>query len=69
MNQKEMCFMQLRRAGEIAASPVMVNVTYFGVPVYLESVSDKNKTAVIHPLNEPNGSQTVSVSNLVEHLS
>lgn len=61
--------MQLRRAGEIAASPVMANVTYFDVPVYLESVSDKNKTAVIHPLSQPDNSQTVSVSNLIEHFS
>lgn len=60
--------MDLRRAREIAASPVMANVTYFEAPVYIESVSDGNKTAVIHQLTTPGRSQRVSVSNLVEHI-
>jgi small acid-soluble spore protein H (minor) len=60
--------MRLKRAGEIAASPVMANVTYFGEPVYIESVSAANKTAVVHPLNQPDNSRRVSVSGLVEHF-
>ena len=59
--------MKIKRAGEIAVSPVMANVTYYDVPVYIESVSRENKTATIHPLNRPDSSQTVSVSNLVEN--
>jgi len=59
--------MKARRASEIASSPVMANVTYFGVPVYIESVSVENRRAVIHPLNQPDSSQTVSVSSLIEH--
>ena len=60
--------MKFKRAGEIAVSPVMADVTYYGVPVYIESVARENKTAMIHPLNRPDSSQTVSVSNLVEHF-
>lgn len=37
--------MKAKRASEIAASPVMANVTYFGVPVYIESVSLENRSA------------------------
>jgi small acid-soluble spore protein H (minor) len=58
--------MKLKRAGDIAASPVMANVTYYDAPIYIESVSRQNKTATIHPLGQPNSSQTVSVSSLVE---
>jgi small acid-soluble spore protein H (minor) len=58
--------MKIKRASEIAASPVMANVTYYGDPVYIESVSSQNKTAVIHSLKAPDNRQTVGVSNLVE---
>lgn len=59
--------MKINRASEIAASPVMANVTYYGVPVYIESVSGHNNTATIHPLNQPGSSQRVGIHNLVEH--
>jgi small acid-soluble spore protein H (minor) len=59
--------MNTQRAQEIAASPVMANVTYNGVPIYIEQVDEQNGTAIIHPLNEPNNKQQVSVSSLIEH--
>jgi small acid-soluble spore protein H (minor) len=60
--------MKFKRASEIVHSPVMANVTYYDVPVYIESVSSENKTAQIHPLSQPGSSQRVSVSNLIEHF-
>lgn len=60
--------MRYKRASEIAVSPMMANVTYYDVPVYIERVSAANKTAVIHTLSKPNHSQTVSISNLVENV-
>jgi small acid-soluble spore protein H (minor) len=60
--------MRLKRACEIVSSPIMANVTYYDVPVYIESVANANHTAKIHPLNQPNVSQIVSVSNLDEHV-
>jgi small acid-soluble spore protein H (minor) len=59
--------MNTQRAKEIAASPVMANVTYNGVPIYIEQVDEQNETATIYPLDEPKNKQTVSVSSLKEH--
>jgi len=59
--------MNAQRAQEIAASPVMMNVTYQGVPVYIQHVDEQNETARIYPLDEPEQEQDISLNNLVEH--
>ncbi|WP_374719404.1 small acid-soluble spore protein H [Parageobacillus toebii] len=59
--------MNVQRAKEIAASSVMANVTYNGVPIYIEQVDEENGTATIYPLDEPKNKQKVSVSSLKEH--
>lgn len=59
--------MNSQRAQEIAASPVMANVTYNGVPVYIQNVDDHNETARIYPLHDPTNEQNVPVAILVEH--
>ncbi|MBB5325302.1 small acid-soluble spore protein H (minor) [Anoxybacillus tepidamans] len=59
--------MNAKRAQEIAASPVMANVTYNGERIYIEQVDEENGTAIIHPLNERNNKQKVSVSSLQEN--
>lgn len=59
--------MELKRVKEIAASPIMVNVTYNGVPVYIESLAGDNATAYVHSLNQPNNLQKVNITNLIEH--
>ncbi|MGG0241016.1 small acid-soluble spore protein H [Bacillus rhizoplanae] len=59
--------MNKQRAQEIAASPVMANVTYNGVQIYIQNVDENNETARIYPLNQPNNEQQVSVSSLIEH--
>jgi small acid-soluble spore protein H (minor) len=58
--------MNTQRAKEIAASPVMANVTYEGVPIYIQHVDEKNETARIYPLGQPANEQTVPVSSLQE---
>jgi small acid-soluble spore protein H (minor) len=58
--------MDSKRAKEICESTHMVNVTHNGVPIYIDSVSEDRDTASIHPLNQPNEQQTVSVSSLAE---
>ncbi len=58
--------MDLRRAKEIVASPVMMNVTYNGTPIYIESVSEDNAKAYVHSLNQPEDRQKVDISNLIE---
>ncbi|MGG2065718.1 small acid-soluble spore protein H [Bacillus sp. S14(2024)] len=59
--------MNKQRAQEIATSPVMANVTYNGVQIYIQNVDENNETARIYPLNQPQNEQEVSVSNLIEH--
>ena len=59
--------MNKQRAQEIAASPVMANVTYDGVQIYIQNVDENNETARIYPLNQPNNEQEVPVSSLTEH--
>ncbi|AIE60009.1 small acid-soluble spore protein H [Bacillus methanolicus] len=59
--------MNTQRAQEIASSPVMANVTYNGVPIYIQHVDEKNETATIYPLDKPENIQKVSLSSLKEH--
>jgi small acid-soluble spore protein H (minor) len=59
--------MDKRRAKDIAASPVMANVTYNGAQIYIENVNENNETANIYPLNQPDNRKEVPVTSLVEH--
>ncbi len=58
--------MNNQRAQEIAVSPVMVDVTYNGTPIYIQNVDEKNETARIYPLDQPENEQSVPLSSLVE---
>ena len=55
------------RAKEIVSSSTMINVTCNGIPVYIENINTHNNTANVHPLNEPERTEEVSLSSLVEH--
>ena len=59
--------MNNQRAQEIASSPEMVNVTYNGMPIYIQHVDEKNETARIYPLDQPENEQSVPLSSLVEN--
>ncbi|RRJ65834.1 small acid-soluble spore protein H [Paenibacillus oralis] len=59
--------MNSQRAKEIVASPTMVNVTCDGVPIYIQHVDEKNETARIYPLDEPEQEKEVALSQLHEH--
>ena len=56
--------MNKQRAKDIASSPVMVDVTYNGTPVYIEAINQN--TAKIHLINHPNNKQEVSLNDLIE---
>ncbi|MDP9739418.1 UNVERIFIED_ORG: small acid-soluble spore protein H (minor) [Bacillus sp. B2I3] len=58
--------MNAQRAEEIASSPNMVAVTYNEESIYIEHVDEQNGTATIHPLDDPNKKQSVSVTSLQE---
>lgn len=59
--------MNAQRAQEIASSTIMANVIYNGQLIYIEHVDEQNGTATIHPLDERNNKQSVSVTSLKEH--
>ncbi len=59
--------MNKQRAQEIAASPVMANVTFNEVPIYIQHVEESNETARIYPLDEPQNEQNVPLDALREH--
>lgn len=58
--------MDIKRAQEIVTSQAMIPVSYNGTPIYINSINNNTETANIHPLNQPNKNQDVSVSNLTE---
>lgn len=58
--------MDQKRARDIASSPTMINVTYNGTPIYIESVNENSGTANIHTLNQPKSKQEVPLTNLKE---
>ncbi len=58
--------MHMKRAQEIAASPVMAHVTYNGKPVYIQHVDEKNELARIYPLGQPENEQDVPLASLQE---
>ena len=59
--------MNKQRAQEIATSPILANVTYNDVPIYIQNVNENNETARIYPLDEPENEQNVPLANLIEH--
>lgn len=58
--------MNKQRAHEIAQSPVMANVTYQGVPIYIQHVDHEKETARIYPLNNSENEFEVTVQSLIE---
>lgn len=58
--------MNIQRAQEIADSPVMANVEYNGVRVYIQHVNEENETVRIYPLDQPEKEQEVPVRSLNE---
>ncbi|MBD0381542.1 small acid-soluble spore protein H [Paenibacillus sedimenti] len=59
--------MNKQRATDIAASPVMANVTYQGVSVYIQHVDEDNETARIYPIGHPEEEEEVPLNGLIEH--
>lgn len=58
--------MDKERAKEIAASPIMANVTYDGMPIYIQYIDEDNDAARIYFLDQPDTQQVVPLNNLKE---
>ncbi|MFB9327956.1 H-type small acid-soluble spore protein [Paenibacillus aurantiacus] len=59
--------MNVQRAKEIESSPILANITFNGVPVYIQYVDEQAETARIYPLNDPEKEETVALLSLTEH--
>nr|WP_275691069.1 H-type small acid-soluble spore protein [Paenibacillus aceris] len=64
---KEIIDVNKSRALEIASSPEMAYVTYNEIPIYIQTVDEKNDTAMIYTLDQPELEQEVPLINLIEH--
>ncbi|RLQ95353.1 H-type small acid-soluble spore protein [Falsibacillus albus] len=58
--------MDAKRAQEISTSRTIANVICNGNQVYIEHVDQDNGMATIHPLNDANSKQSVSIDSLKE---
>ncbi|WP_096186020.1 H-type small acid-soluble spore protein [Evansella halocellulosilytica] len=58
--------MDKQRAQEIIESQTMINVSYHGVPVYIQEVHANNDKAIVFPLDEMENEQEVDLKGLVE---
>lgn len=58
--------MKKTRALEIMASPIMADVNYNGIAVYLEDVDVHNRTATIHLIENPDIKEQVPLDVLRE---
>jgi small acid-soluble spore protein H (minor) len=58
--------MEKERAQEIVDSIEMVQVTYRGIPVYIQEIHDQKNTATVFPLDQMNDEQTVELQGLYE---
>ncbi|MBD8025648.1 small acid-soluble spore protein H [Ureibacillus sp. 179-F W5.1 NHS] len=58
--------MNAQRAQEISESPVIANVLYNGMKVYIQHVNEDNETARIYPLDDPQKEQEVPLNQLIE---
>ena len=59
--------MDSQRAKEIIQSPAMINVRYRGIPVYIQEVHAKDKTATVFPLDEMDHVQIVELDGLTDN--
>lgn len=58
--------MNSQRVKQIIESPVMINVSYHGIPVYIEEIDEENQTASIFPLENMESQQEVDLAGLIE---
>ncbi|BCN29398.1 H-type small acid-soluble spore protein [Anaeromicropila herbilytica] len=58
--------MDKERAHEIISSTGMINVTYNGAPIYINSINDEKGTATVYPIDQPKNMQEVSLTSLSE---
>lgn len=66
LNVKERILMDVKRVKQILSSSSKINVTYFGVPVWIESCNETNGIVNVHDLQSPDETVQVDVTALEE---
>lgn len=56
--------MDIQRAQEIIDSRALINVSYRGIPVFLQQIHADNETATVFPLDEMEREQIVELNGL-----
>ena len=54
------------RAKEILQSQALINVSYRGIPVYIQDIIEERQMARVFPLDEMNNEQDVDLGGLHE---
>ena len=58
--------MDSERAKEILQSQALINVSYRGIPVYIQDIIEERQMARVFPLDEMNNEQDVDLGGLHE---
>ncbi|CAM4329245.1 acid-soluble spore protein H [Bacillus manliponensis] len=58
--------MDVKRVKQILSSSSKIDVTYFDVPVWIESCNEVEGTANVHDLHSPNETIQVNITALEE---
>ncbi|MFX3623424.1 MAG: H-type small acid-soluble spore protein [Ectobacillus sp.] len=58
--------MNIARAKEISESGKTVSVSYQGMPIMIQHIDEKNETARIYAVHNPEQEYTVPISSLTE---
>lgn len=58
--------MDVKRVKQILSSSGNIEVTYFGVPVWIESCDEASEIANVHDLKSPNETIQVEITALEE---
>lgn len=58
--------MNIQRIKEIIQSDAMIQVSYNGIPVYIEEIDEQNNTAKVFPLDNMKHVQFVDIDGLHE---
>ncbi|MCP1122357.1 acid-soluble spore protein H [Bacillus sp. 3103sda1] len=59
--------MDINRAKQILSSSSRIDVTYHGVPVWIESCDEASGLANVHDIKTPNETVQVDITALEEH--
>lgn len=58
--------LEIKRAKEILQSQTLVNVSYRGIPIYIQDIDEERQMAKVFPIDEMDHEQDVDLEGLHE---